>query len=197
MQQTVVLPVAYFAPVSYYGLLHFYQNHYIEKHEHFIKQTIRSRCYILGANGSLTLSIPVERPSGMKIKIDELKINKSEQWQRIHWQSILSAYNSSPFFEYYEDYFKKLYEKQFDFLFDFNIEIHETILKLLKMPKEILFTNTYKKEYPVDYRNEQKIFSDFLPKEYYQVFSYKTEFVPNLSIIDLLCNEGPRAKEFL
>ena len=194
---TVLLPTAYLGNISYYAKIKNTATHHIERHENYIKQTIRNRCTILGANGSLSLTIPIHRPSGIKVKIDEVEISNIDQWQRIHWQAIVSAYNSSPFFEYYEDYFRPLFEKRFEYLFDFNCELHLIVLKLLKIKSELQFTQEYSQQSINDFRDTKKLIGQTDLQEYYQVFSYKIGFQENLSILDLLCNEGPRALEYL
>jgi len=194
---TVLLPTAYLGNISYYAKIKNTAIHRIERHENYIKQTIRNRCTILGANGPLSLTIPIHRPSGIKVKIDEVEISNIDQWQRIHWQAIVSAYNSSPFFEYYEDYFRPLFEKRFEYLFDFNCELHSIVLKLLKIKSELEFTQEYSQQLINDFRDTKKLTEHADLQEYYQVFSYKIGFQENLSILDLLCNEGPRALEYL
>lgn len=194
---TVLLPTAYFGSVSYYALIKNTASHCIERHENYIKQTIRNRCAILGANGPLSLTIPIHRPSGVKVKIDEVEISNIDNWQRIHWQAIVSAYNSSPFLEYYEDYFHPLFEKRFEYLFDFNNELHSIVLKRLKIKSECKFTQEYSQQTENDFRDTKTLTMQTDLQEYYQVFSYKIGFQENLSILDLLCNEGPRALEYL
>jgi len=195
---SVLLPTAYLGSVSYYSLIKNSSFHVIEQHENFVKQSLRNRCTILGANGPLTLTIPINRPSGEKVKITELKISNIDNWQRIHWQAIVSAYNSSPFFEYYEDYFRLIYERTNENLFTFNTDLHRTVLKLLKIKTELSFTDVYRASDDCnDFRVTKGICLQTEPKEYYQVFSHKLGFQKDLSIIDLLCNEGPRALEYL
>ena len=93
-----LLPTAYLAPISYYAILFQKANCEIEYHEHFIKQSVRNRCEIYGANGRLRLTIPKHRQGSSKTLITNIKISYQEEWQREHWNAIVSAYNSSPFF---------------------------------------------------------------------------------------------------
>jgi len=195
---SILLPTAYLGTVSYYSLIKNTSFHIIEQHENYIKQSLRNRCSIFGANGPLSLTIPINRPSGEKVKIADVQISNIDNWQRIHWQAIVSAYNSSPFFEYYEDYFRPIYERSNDNLFTFNNDLHRTILKLLKLKSKVQFTDVYKiSDDCNDYRVTKSICLQTEPKEYYQVFGHKWGFQKDLSIIDLLCNEGPRALEYL
>ena len=194
----ILLPTAYLGSVSYYSLIKNTAFHTIEQHENYVKQSIRNRCTIFGANGPLSLTVPISRPSGEKVKIADVEISNIDQWQRIHWQAIVSAYNSSPFFEYYEDYFRPFYEKSYVNLFDFNNKLHRTVLNLLKLKSDVTFTDSYAiGDNCIDYRNSKRICLQKDAKEYYQVFAHKGGFQKDLSIIDLLCNEGPRALEYL
>ena len=109
MLNNPLLSTAYLAPISYYAILLKQNNSMIEYHEHFIKKSIRNRCDIMNTNGRLSLSIPVNRKT--KTKISKIKISYAENWQKSHWKSIVSSYNSSPFFEYYKDKLKPYFLK--------------------------------------------------------------------------------------
>ena len=174
----------------------------IEVHETFPKQTFRNRCEIYGANGILPLSIPVHKPQGSHTKTIDIQISYGIPWQHIHWISIQSAYNSSPYFLYYRDYFEPFYFKKFKFLVDFNSELLETILRLTGKKAIFPFTEDYLKEPEemLDLRNafnKREVKRHGIKLSYYQVFSDKTGFVPNLSIIDLLFNEGKQSLNYL
>ena len=196
--ESILLPTAYLGSVSYYSFIKNAAFHTIEQHENYVKQTIRNRCTIFGANGPLSLTVPIHRPSGEKVKITDVEISNIDKWQRIHWQAIVSAYNSSPFFEYYEDYFRPIYERRYTSLFSFNIDLHHIVVKLLKVKSDIRFSDEYQRlETNCDLRNSKNISMKAELKEYYQVFAHKWGFQKDLSIIDLLCNEGPRALDYL
>ena len=202
----ILLSTAFFAPIQYFSKLVAYPEIYIEQHENFIKQTYRNRTVILGANGPISLIVPVEKGRGPKIKIKDLRIAYDEEWQRNHWRTIFSAYNSSPFFEYYADDLEPFFRKKHEFLFDYNQKITETILEILEIPASLNFTEEFGKvpENCLNLREQispktHKINEDpnFSPQEYTQVFAEKFGFVPGLSILDLLFNEGPSAHELL
>lgn len=199
----ILLSTGYFPPVQYFSKLIKYENIFIEKYENYIKQTYRNRCIILSANGLQTLSIPIKKESGRKTKISDIKIDYTTNWQKNHFRSISSAYFSSPFYEFYIDAFLIFFEKKYKYLFDLNLDIIKALLGELEEYKNIYFTKSYISNPNFDdFRTKihpKKNFPDldFVPKKYTQVFSEKFEFQKNLSILDLLFNEGPAGIGFL
>ena len=195
-RKSVYLTSAYLAPVEYYVALSNAETVILEQFDSYEKQTYRNRCNIQTANGISTLSIPVEKPSGVKILTRDVRISGHNDWQIQHWRSIESAYNSSPFFEYYKDDFQLFYEKKWNFLWDFNIELQVKVLDLLDLQPILKFTEEYLPvltEDIVDLRDSihpKKENSILDMKPYYQVFEQKFGFQENLSIIDLLFNMG-------
>jgi hypothetical protein len=198
----ILLSSAYFAPVQFYSMCIKYQVVYIEQFEHFIKQTYRNRCVILAANGPLPLVIPVVKGRGPKIFMKDLKISYDVDWQRNHWRSIFSAYNSSPYFEYYKDDLRPFFENKWKFLLELNLSIHETICDLLEIENNVVLTSGFEEvpEYTLNLREAISPKKHRYPRDkqfqsasYTQVFTEKFGFVPNLSILDLLFNEGPNS----
>lgn len=204
MKEKVLLSTSYLAPIQYYTKLLNYKQVYIEIHDHFIKQTYRNRCKIYGANGLLQLSIPVKKDQ-VKTKVKDILIDYDTNWQKMHWKSIESAYRSSPFFEFYEDDLKPFYTKKYKYLFDFNADIQKVILDLLEIVTNIKFTEDFihaDNHQFDDYREKihpKKQVEDpnFNIQKYNQVFTEKHGFIENLSIIDLLFNEGPNVVNIL
>ena len=196
MLNNPLLPTAYLAPISYYAILLQHPNCSVELHEHFIKQSIRNRCDIYGANGKLRLSIPKERKGSSKTIIENLKISYKQNWQKQHWNAIESAYNSSPFFEYYKDKLKPFFEAKEEYLIDFNSKLKKEILSILHSDNTIKKTTKYLhkgdffdlRNYTWEIKNQEK---------YDQVFMEKKGFIPNLSILDLLFNLGPESTDYL
>jgi hypothetical protein len=205
-KSSVLLSPAYLGPVSYFSKISEYPYVYIEQHEHFIKQTYRNRAVILGANGPIPLIVPVEKGRSGKVPMKDLRIAYYQDWQRNHWRTIFSAYNSSPFFEYYCDHFIRFFENKYKFLFDFNVELIREVLDVLNLDVELNLTESYSQnpECCDDFRemispkNTVQSGVNTLPvREYTQVFSEKFGFIPELSIIDLIFNEGPGASDYL
>lgn len=193
--KNTLLPTAYWAPIEYYAYL-LQQHCKLEVEEHFVKQTIRSRCQIAGANNILTLRIPKVRKNSSKTLVKDLRINNDTAWQKQHWNSIVSAYNSSPFFEYYQDDIAPLYEEKPKFLLDWNNKTQELLGSLLNLEISLPQTDSYQKNTEgLDLRSYT--FDKQTLPTYTQVFSEKYGFTPNLSILDLLFNEGPNTETYL
>jgi hypothetical protein len=205
MTQPLLLSTAYFAPVHYYARYLSHSEIFLEQFENFTKQTYRNRCTILAGNGPVSLVVPVIKGRGPKVLIRDLEIAYDTEWQRNHWQTIVSAYNSSPYFEYYQDELQPFFQKKFRFLFDLNREIHRTLCNFLEVDDRFLLTSDFEKV-PSDTLNLREAISPkirdiadkgFDQQKYIQVFDGKFGFVPNLSILDLLFNEGPNAYDLL
>ena len=192
----ICLTSAYLAPVEYYSALAKADTVFLEHCEFYEKQSYRNRCNIAGANGQLALTIPVEKSKGSRMLTRDVRISEHSDWQLQHWRSIESAYNSTPFFEYYKDDLLPFYEQDWTFLWDFNIEIQAKMLELLDLQVDIQLTKEYKVDFDenvLDARNSihpKKETDTGSLKNYYQVFEQRFGFIPNLSIIDLLFNMG-------
>lgn len=196
----VFLSTAYFPTIFYFSRILGCSEVFIEKEENFLKQTYRNRCIILGANGPLNLTIPVNHKLP-KIKIHEVEISYHTNWNRVHYRAIESAYRNSPFYDYYIDDLKPFFIKKHDSLLGFNTSILNVCLSLLKFKGIIKYTESYLKETGEnDYRysiNPKTEIDGFFFPEYHQVFIEKHGFKPNLSILDLLFNLGPDSLTYL
>ena len=171
-----------------------------EVQDSYQKQTYRNRCYIYGANGKLGLHIPVQYSQNNRQNTSEILIDNTTNWQSIHWKSIESAYKTSPFFEYYEDDLTSLFTTKKKYLLSFNLECIEVINSCLNLDFDYSKTLQFNKEanekdyrHLVNARKETQIKTTL----YMQVFQEKHGFIHNLSVLDLLFNEGPNAKNFL
>ena len=194
--RSICLSTAYLAPVEYYSEIAKADSVFIESYDYYSKQTYRNRCLIAAANGPMALSIPVEKAGSEKMLTRDVRISKHNDWQLNHWRSIESAYNSTPFFEYYKDDLFPFYEKEWNYLIDFNLEIQSKILELLNLETIIQLTGEYKNtldDSVLDLReviHPKKETQSVGYNTYYQVFEQRFGFQPNLSIIDLLFNMG-------
>jgi hypothetical protein len=199
----LLLSSLYAGNIDYYCALSKASNVTIDTYHNFQKQSYRNRCVIAGANGRLNLIIPVKRKSG-KIPLNKVLIDNDQNWRKMHWKSLESAYRTSPYFEYYEHEFRSIFlVKSHDFLIDFNNDVLNITLKFLQIETTINYSHSYvdnDKEF-LDLRDlihPKKSPSEFYSRpEYTQVFQEKMEHLSNLSILDLLFNEGPMASNLL
>jgi hypothetical protein len=185
----LIVPTAYLPPVAYMVECMHSERITIEAFETYKKQTCRNHCAIYGPNGRQRLSIPVIKVNGNHTLTKDIRISYSQDWQKVHWRSIETAYNNSPFFLFYRDHLEPFYFKKFDFLLDFNTKLLDVLFMIFRIEKEIGFT---------DHFGKASIHQDhlFFPS-YTQVFEAKSGFLPNLSVIDLLFNLGPEAVDYL
>jgi hypothetical protein len=195
--KTVWLTTAYLGPVEYFDLMIRSDLVYLEACENYEKQSWRNRFRILSANGPIELSIPIIKGSSPKQPIRDVRIDNDQNWQKIHFRSIESAYRHSPYYEYLIDEFRFLWESKQVYLFDYNKIAIDTVLRLLKSKATIKLTEEF--QVPgyygtMDYRywihpKVKKQGTGFEPVPYHQVFSDRFGFVQNLSILDWLFND--------
>lgn len=196
---TILLPIFYLPPVSWFAeFLDENSDVTLEQYENLPKQTYRNRANIYGANGKLSLIIPIHHNGKRLVK--DIEISYAEDWQKLHWKSIKTAYQSSPYFEFYEDRFEQIYSSKEKFLLDFNLKSLEVIQKILKTEKAYSLNNEYVAN-PVekDFRSffSAKKQSETELEHYYQTFSDKLGFISDLSVIDLICNKGPESLTYI
>ncbi len=203
--KNILLTSAYLGPIQYFSRFASDCRITIEKYDHYTKQTYRNRCVILGANGPLNLVIPIVKNHGRKTLMQDIRIDYATNWKRLHLTGITSAYNSSAFFEFYFDAFEPLYKRKMNFLLDLNMGLTRVILDALGLHPQLSLTESYISDardfqddrYGIHPKLSQNSDPAFTPVRYPQVFSGRFDFVPNLSIIDLLFNTGPEAKKIL
>jgi hypothetical protein len=197
--KNVLLPVFYLPPISWFSVFLNPENEIIfEQFENFPKQTYRNRTNIFGANGKLSLIIPIVHNGKRELK--DIEISESEDWRKLHWKSIKTAYQSSPYFEYYEDKFRKLFDLKEKYLIDFNLKGLEIVQQILKTEKAHSLNAEYiKNPNELNFREKfsAKNPSEFEMEEYYQTFSDKLGFLKDLSILDLICNKGPESLTYI
>jgi hypothetical protein len=191
----------YLPNISHFFLLVNSKKIVFEINDNFLKQTYRNRTYIYGANGKLLLSVPVIHSQKNRKIFKDVKISYDKDWLSHHWKSIEISYRSSPFFEYFEDKLICLYTKREKYLVDFNLKSINILFEMLQIDLEYDFTNSYQENYSSisDYRINSENFNsnDIKIDKYTQVFQSKHGFINNLSVLDLIFNEGPNTINFL
>jgi len=199
----LLVELHYLPSLEYFSTLLQFNTIEIEKHEYYVKQSYRNRCYINTSQSVDMLVIPLTAKHGKTI-IQDVRIDYSQKWQNNHWRTIETAYRKAPYFEHYSDDLKNILFRHHDFLFDLNMELLSFCLKSIRFHPTLSVSVSYQKEPPphiFDLRsqiNPKKPNSErnyYQPVSYYQVFG--NGFVENLSLIDLLFCEGPRAGSLL
>lgn len=222
-----LLTTTYFGPIQWYQKLH-RMPCILEQHDHFVKQTYRNRCVIATANGTQTLTVPIERYDGTKCPMRDIRISDHGNWRHLHWNALVSAYGETPFFEFYADDLRPFFEKRHTFLFDLNLDIMHTMCQLLDVRPQVELSEHYivlpsvdddavaanAAALSADVLTDESLANvidfreairpkhplpdaDFNPTPYYQVRAQRHGFLPNLSILDLLFNEGPEGIFYL
>ena len=211
LEGTALLSALYMPPVQWFQKLHRYRKCVIDTGEHFVKQTYRNRCLIAAANGIQALTVPTESSQGSKTAMHDTRISDHGQWRHLHWNALVSAYGESPFFIYYADDLRPFFEKRYVNLADFNIALIRTLCTLLDVRTDISVSTDYADAAalaastgtPVaDFREAIRPKNPlpdegFAPRPYYQVYAARHGFLPNMSVIDLLFNEGPEGILYL
>jgi len=195
----ITLPLSYFGPIEEFVYLAQNKTVTYESKEHFVKQSYRNRCIIYGANGLLRLTVPLVLKSREKTAMEYVKISYAENWQAHHWKSIKSAYKNSPFFDHYEELLRPLFLKEVDTLKNLNLKILGVVKQCLQLSCETLLNQEFKAYTKNDLRlkiHPKKETTLQLPR-YIQVFEERHGFHKNLSILDLIFNEGPSALLYL
>ncbi len=210
--ENILLGSAYLAPINTYRLLSRSKVAHIEACDNYIKQSYRNRCVIASPQGPLTLTIPIVKPAANQHCMKDIQISEHGKWRHLHWNALVSAYNNSPYFMYYQDDLAPFYEKQYTWLYDYNMELCQLMCSLLDIPVDIEPTVEFTpiiKDVDEAWRNQDfrmsihpKVTPDaqspyYVHSPYYQVFEQKYGFLDNLSIVDLLFNLGPEGLLYL
>ena len=196
-----LLHPCYFPSISHFVALVQSEEVAFEVFDNFQKQTNRNRTYIYSPNGIQLLNIPIKHTKDSRQKTKDVRIESDFDWQKQHFKSLEAAYRSSPFFEFFEDDIRPIFEKKHEFLLDLNFEALEIVFKCLRMKIEFSKTTEYFPQVDptiTDFRNlvdgkkDDSIFT-----KYTQVFDDKHGFLSNLSVLDLIFNEGKYATDYL
>ena len=191
---TPTLPTAYFGNLEYFYYLLKYDTVHIDSSEVYKKQTYRNRCTVLGANGPLNLSIPVERPFGKQTQTRQVLICKSENWANVHWKTLESCYNRTPYFEFYADKLKDILLGDCPDLLSLNRALTAFLIEKIGLDVTLDYSNqTIAQSQNLSAHFNPKIESGFRNFPYLQTFIERFGHQNNLSILDLLFNEGPNS----
>ena len=196
----ILLSTAYLPPVSYFAAIASSADAYVEACETFQKQSYRYRCKIYSPDGVQTLLVPVLHAGSRFIR--DIRIDYSKNWLHLHRRAIATAYGPTPFYKYYWDDIDAILGRQYEFLFDMNLELTQKLMSLMGIRTPLQLTSDYESA-PAglcDLRSAVHPKRDsffWQPKEYYQIFSGRHGFLPDLSILDLLFSEGPEAGALL
>lgn len=198
----ILITTAYLPSAGYMAEAIRADNIVIEAFETYTKQTCRNHCIIFGPNGRQSLSIPVIKANGNHTLTKDVLISTHQLWPKIHWRSIETAYNNSPFFLYYQDHFVHFYEKDYKFLLDWNMDIFQTLLHVLNVKRGVVLTENFEKSPDgiSDLRSmsgAKYCFQHTNHPHYTQVFESKHGFIPGLSILDVIFNLGPESSFYL
>lgn len=194
----MIFPSFYAGNISYYHHYLKASQPYMDVWEHFIKQSYRTRCHLTGPQGFFSLNIPVFWSS--KMSMQQIEIDDSKNWRSVHLKSLDAAYNHSAFYEYYRPELKLVLEnKQISHLPSFNSQLHRWILDCLDQKTELKFTEKFHSYEENDLRLSisPKKEDGISFKKYFQVYSDRHPFHPNLSVLDLLFNKGPESILYL
>lgn len=200
---TLLVELQYLPSIAYFVLINETQNILLEANENFEKQTYRNRCEILSSQQRECLTIPLIG-ANKKIKSKDIKIDNEQKWQVKHWRTLKTCYGKTPFYEFFSDEFEPFYFKNYNYLWDFNLDILTRCLKIIRLPAEKAETDSYEKKIKnnvidarslISPKNKEWLDQNFKPKQYHQNFGNTFEF--NLSIIDLLMNEGPNTSSII
>ena len=197
--KSILLPT-YFPSLLFWKII-LKNNFFWMKNSYYKKQTLRNRMFIHGANGKLMLSIPI-RHSGINQKrfYDDVSIDSSSDWKKNHFKSIKIAYQSSPYFEFYEEDLKNFYQVETSNLYNFNLKSVELVLKWLEMD-----TNNRIIDFNIEIYKQSKNIKEIDNREikkksnikYIQTFEDKNGFIDGLSILDMIFNCGPKTKDYI
>jgi len=197
----IKLSTAYFPSIYWMALAYQNEEIQIDLLETYPKQTYRNRCHIATANGMMTLSAAVKKPSGNRSKTSEIVLDYTQNWPLIHWRSIQAAYQSSAFFLYYQDEIEALFATTYTSLSEMNETILLSLSQLIGFSPKIVYAEEFispnVQEQDYRFAIHPKTEAPIQFPSYHQVFEDKTAFLPNMSALDLLFNMGPESISYL
>lgn len=203
MAQRAIIDLQYLPCLAYFSVLQKYGTILLERHEHYVKQSYRNRCYVNTVHGTEALIIPLTGKHG-KTLITEVRPDYSQKWLNKHWRTIQSAYGKAPFFEFYADDLHAVMYQRFEFLYDLNRALLTMCLRWLALDLDIGETLSYEKQYHPDVRDLRSYITpgntEFVQRvynavPYHQIFG--NTFAANLSVLDVVFCCGPEASRII
>lgn len=202
----MLLSTALFPPIQFFSKIIDQDGFSLESRENYQERSYRNRYVVSGANGPIRLSVPIVKGKPTERLIKDVKIDQSDNWCKIHLKTVQSAYKHSPYYDFYFDELHQFWEKKWKYLFEYNLEILEVLLDIMDLDIKISETSEYQVN-PIDSQFDFREHihpklswekdPDFHPQVYTQNFSDRREFIPNLSIIDLIFQVGPDASRII
>ncbi|MGJ3236576.1 WbqC family protein [Marivirga sp.] len=203
MHNSILIELQYLPSIAFFSNLQGKEKLILEAQEFFEKQTYRNRCHLLSSQQIEILTVPLQG-ANKKIKTKDIKIDNSQKWNKKHWRSIQTCYGKSPFFEFFADEFKVIYEKNYKFLWDLNMDLLTICLKITGQKLKITESVSYEKNILGNVMDVRSLIHPKKPNylnQFYKPTAYGqnfgNNFEPNLSVIDLLMNEGPNARNVI
>lgn len=194
---STILPLAYLPSVEYFTHL-LRGGCVVDLGEHFVKRSERNRTRILAAGGVMELTVHVRNANRPRQPMRDMRLDYSKRWQHQHWGALVASYKSSPYFDFYAERLEPFYRRQWEFLADYNLSLLDTVCSLAKVPMPALSENYVDAAAgDLDLRPKHREGPAFVAEPYFQVFSERMPFAPNLSFADLLFAEGPASVSVL
>ncbi len=199
----LLIELHYWPGLDFFSGLLAHDQTWIEAHEHYQKQSYRNRCYVLTANKTDCLTVPVQSLAPHQ-PIRDVQIDTSQHWQDRHWRCLQAAYGKAPFFDYYGPDVHAVLQKNWTYLFDLNWEILTICRKWLRTKLPVNLTESYEKlpaagifdaRSRLNARKRTENYTFYQPSPYAQNFG--PDFVPNLSLLDIMFCQGPEARHYL
>ena len=194
-----ILPLTYWGSIEHFAhLLQAGEEAVIDLGENYVKRSERNRTEIVTPTGGMVLSVPLIKANRPRTPMQDICIDNTKRWQHQHWVAILSAYRSSPYYDYIADRIAPIYEREWKFLVDLNREILQAEFDILGIEPKHKFSEIYiePNEATIDLRDKKRE-SHFSSPQYFQIFMDRTPFVENASMLDLLMCEGREATQLL
>lgn len=206
--KTALLSTAYFGPIEYYVRLFSYERILIDPYEHYLKQTYRNRCIIAAPDGRQPLTVPIERRDASHTPVGQILLSSHNDWRHQHLHALRTAYDGSPYYQFYIDDIADVLFRPYTHLFELNEALRVTIQDMISIQPAVERTTQYLSPDAAaqlgydDYRHlispkTHSARTDLEPAKYHQVFEQTLGFLPNLSILDLLFNQGPESILYL